>query len=55
MSTRTEEDLKGNSQKEINEYCLWCWHHDFGCCDKCAIEMKQKKAKSDKEASNGKD
>lgn len=42
MSVYTEEDVISMDEKEQQFNCEWCWYHDYGDCNKCAIYKNRK-------------
>lgn len=38
MAIVSESDKKEMSEKKQKEYCIWCFHHDYGHCDVCALK-----------------
>jgi len=43
MAIVSKEDAKKMSKEEQERYCDWCWGHDFGDCDYCALYIKPQK------------
>ena len=37
MATQSKEQVEKMTDKQQEEYCKWCWYHDYGNCDNCAI------------------
>ena len=41
MSIITDDEY-AIAPNESKEYCKWCWGHDFGNCDFCAVYKNRK-------------
>ena len=37
----SDEEFKEMTEENKKEYCEWCWHHDYGDCDLCAIHKSR--------------
>jgi len=48
MTTLNREDIKDMSDGQRERYCYWCWFHDYGNCDKCALLYKNTPSIKDK-------
>lgn len=37
MPVYTDKDVKEMTLQEKKETCQWCFYHDYGDCNKCAL------------------
>ena len=51
----SEADYAEMGSEKAVEYCNWCWGHDFGNCDLCAVSGHEAERKSKPDIMGGKE
>jgi hypothetical protein len=48
MSIVSDEEYEAMNPVELKDYCNWCFYHDYGNCDYCAIEKHKSRQPKEK-------